>query len=423
MGQIVSNIGSYMTYLAITIWAWQITGSATALALVGFFTILSRILVSPFAGVIVDRFNRKYLMMLGDSVAAILTIVLLLLYLTENLQIWHLYLTGLINGGFVQIQELAYSSSIAMMVPKHQYARASSIGSLVEYGPFVFSPALVGILYPITGLVGILTIDTMTFAVAIASLLFVNIPQPSQSDDNSHNQTIWQQVIFGLNYILTKPGLSGLLVATSLFWFMYQLGTAIYEPMILARTGGNSAVFSNVTSAAGVGGVFGAVAIGIWGGPQRRIKGIVIGLVGVSLSRTVFGLGQIPLIWVIAQFCSSLSFPLLGSSETALWLTKVAPNLQGRVFATRRVFGLTTSALAYLIAGPLADYIFEPAFAPGGKLAAIFGGFFGTGKGAGMALLYEINALCLLLLGYAVYTLPMLRNVEDIVPDHDASIK
>lgn len=417
----VSTIGSYMTSLAISIWAWKITGSVTALALVGFFSLLPCIVTTLFAGIIVDRFNRKYLMMLGDTIAAILTMMILLLYLTDKLQIWHLYLIGLLNGGFGQIQELAYSTSIAMIVPKHQYTRASSVASMVRYGSFIFSAALAGSLYPVIGLVGILLIDIATFTVAIASLLLVNIPQPPQQIRNTHTQTIFTQIAFGYHYILTSSGLCVLLVATALFWFSHELGGALYQPMILARTGGNTTVFGNVTSAAGVGGVIGAVAVSIWGGPQSRIKAMVLGIVGAGVSKTIFGLGRMPVIWMAAQFCSSLNFPLLGSSNTALWLTKVAPELQGRVFAARLLIEQVVSAIALLIAGPLADYVFEPSMMPNGSLAPIFGGMLGTGVGAGMALLYVITSICILLIGFGVYASRVLRNLEDIVPDHDIS--
>jgi MFS transporter, DHA3 family, macrolide efflux protein len=416
----VSSIGSYMTYLAIAIWAWKITGSATALSLVAFFSLLPRIAIALFAGIIIDRFNRKYLMILSDTVAAILTIVILLLYITGNLQIQHLYLTAVVNGIFGEIGWLAYSTSIAMIVPKQHYTRASSIGFLVHYSSSIFSAALVGSLYPIIGLVGILVIDIITFTVTIASLLSVHIPQPPHQPGNSDTKTIWLTIAFGFRYILTSSGLCALLIATSLVWFALELEAALYQPMILARTGGNATVFGSVTAAAGVGGVIGAVAVSIWGGPQRRMKGIVLGIVGAGVSKTLFGLAQMPLVWITAQFFSSLNFPLLGSSNTALWLTKVAPELQGRVFATRSLIEQVVSAIAVLIAGPLADYVFEPAMMPGGSLAPIFGRVLGTGVGAGMALLYVITSICLLMLGFGVYAFRLLRDVEDIVPDHDA---
>ncbi|ASC72625.1 putative MFS-type transporter YfiS [Halomicronema hongdechloris C2206] len=141
-GQLASTIGSYMTEFALTLWAWEVTGSATALALVGFFSQLPHIPITLVAGLIVDRFNRKHLMMLGDSIAALSTIGIGILFLADSLQIWHLYLAASINGGFGQIQGLAYQTSISSMVPPHQLTRANSMNSAVHYGSAIFGPAL-----------------------------------------------------------------------------------------------------------------------------------------------------------------------------------------------------------------------------------------------------------------------------------------
>ncbi|VEP17310.1 Major Facilitator Superfamily transporter (fragment) [Hyella patelloides LEGE 07179] len=182
-GQLVSTIGSHMSEFALTLWAWQLTGSATALALVGFFSQVPRIFISLFAGIIVDRTNRKYLMILGDGIAAISTLAILILYLIGQLAIWHLYLAALINGGFGQIQQLAYSTSITLLVSSKNYTRANSMKWIVHYGSSIIAPGIAGFLYPIFGLGGILPIDLMTFFIANATLLWISIPQP-QPDDN-----------------------------------------------------------------------------------------------------------------------------------------------------------------------------------------------------------------------------------------------
>lgn len=407
-----------MSTFALTIWVWQTTEQTTALALLGFFNQIPRILIAPFAGIIVDRGNRKFLMIAGDSVAGISTIAILLLYLTQNLQIWHLYLAGTINGTFEQIQELAYSATISMMVPEKQYSRASSIGFLANYGSNIMAPALAGSLYYLISLAGILTIDLITFVLAVASVLLVKIPQPTITTQQSR-PNILHELSFGFRYIAKRPSLLALLLSASLFWFAHDIGAALYSPMILARTGNDARVLGTVASAAGVGGVIGAVIITGWGGPKRRINGFLLGMIGAGISKTVFGLGQTLLIWLPAQFCSSLNFPLLGSSYDAIWLAKVNPAVQGRVFATRSVMMMMMSALGFLIAGPLADYLFEPAMKPQGWLAPIFGGIFGTGNGAGVALLYVISSICLLLVGLGGYAFRRLRDVETLVADRE----
>jgi MFS family permease len=421
LGQSVSIIGSSMTAFAFSLWAWELTGQATSLALFGFFIQIPQVLIAPIAGVVVDRSDRKLLMMLGDTVSGLLTIIVLLLCLTHHLQLWHLYVVAFIKGTFEQFQQLAFSASISMMLPKQHYSRASSMGFLANYGSRIIAPVLAGAFYASIGLVGILMIDMTTFAIAVTTVLRVSIPRPTITEAGIQNyRNLRQDLGFGLSYIVARPSLLAMLVLTSLFWFAHDIGNSVYSPMILARTGNDARVLGSLASAAGIGGVVGALLISSWGGFKRRINGLLLGMVGAGLSKTLFGLGHTPLIWIPAQFCSSFNFPILGSSNDAIWLSKVKPEVQGRVFATCSVMLLLTSAVAYLIAGPLADYIFEPAMMPKANFAPLLGKIFGTGKGAGMALLYVISSLCLLVVGLCGYTLSVLRDVETIVPDHDA---
>jgi MFS transporter, DHA3 family, macrolide efflux protein len=416
LGQLASTIGTYMTEFALIIWAWEVTGSATALTLIGFFTQLPRIFITLFAGIIVDRFNRKRLMMLGDAVAVLSTIVLMLIYITNNLEIWHLYIIGAVNSSFGQIQQFAYSTSVSLMVPPQHYTRASSMESAVHYGSAIFAPALAGSFYSTIGLVGILLIDIASFGVAIATLLTVVVPQPPQETNTLQFKRIWHDITFGFKYLSGNSSLRLLVLITALFWFAHDLGGAIYDPMILARSNGSAQVLASTSVAAGVGGVLGAIGVSVWGGFNRRIDGLLVGMIGAGFSKTVFGLGQVPLVWIPAQFCSSLNFPLLGSSETAIWMAKVAPNIQGRVFAANSLILQLVSSLAMLLAGPLADRAFEPAIAANTILAKLLTRVFGTGAGAGMAVLYVLCSLGMLGVGFGGYMLPRLRQIENERP-------
>jgi DHA3 family macrolide efflux protein-like MFS transporter len=422
-GQTASLVGSYMTTFALTLWAWELTGQATALALVYFFNRLSSVLISPVAGIIVDRWNRKLLLVASDAVAGFSTLIILLLYLTNNLQIWHIYITSTLNGAFGCLQLLTYSASVSLLVPKEQYGRVSSLDFLSSYGADIIAPALAASFYYVIGLRGILCIDLMTFAIAVTTLLLVPIPQPPLTATKLQpKKNIWQELFFGFRYILGRPSLMALVVVMSLFQLAHDFGAAVYSPLVLVRSDNNASALASVSMAAGVGGVFGASLMSTWGGPKRRMDGVLMSMVGAGLSKTVFGLGQNLSVWVPAQFCSSFNFPFLGSCSQAILMSKVKPDLQGRVFAANSMSVMVTSPIGYLLGAPLADYILEPAMKPGGSLAPVFGGIFGTGAGAGMALLYVTCAICMLLIGLAGYAFPVLRNVEKVMPDHDIAI-
>jgi MFS family permease len=417
LGQFISTIGSSMTNFATEIWAWEITGKATSLTLIGFFYLLPSVLISPLSGIIVDRYNRKLLMMVGDTIAVLTSIMLLLLHLDHQLQIWHLYLIAAINGTFNQFQYLAYSASVTLMVPKQHYTRVSSMDFISGYGSSILAPPLAGYLYKIIGLTGIASIDIITFLVAILSILLVKIPQVNIGTQNQEN--IWQQLIFGIRYILARKSLLALLIANIVFWLPHDIGDSLYSPMILSRTNNNTFILGSLAAAAGFGGVTGAIIVSIWGGFRQKIKGVLFGMIGAGISKIVFGIGTTPWTWIPAQFCSSCNFPLNGSSDDAIWLTKIAPNVQGRVFAARSLLLQLVSAFGLLMSGFLADNIFTPALSEGGSLVGIFRGIFGIGAGAGIAMLYVICAICMLLVGIIGFYIPSLRNVELILPDHD----
>jgi MFS family permease len=415
-GQLVSTLGSYMIFFALMLWAWDMTGSATALALVGFFGKLAKIPTTLFSGLIVDRYNRKRLMLLGDAIAAISTLTIGTLYLTQQLQIWHLYIVAALVGSFSQIQALAYQASVSLMLPKAQYTRAGSLGAMVHYGSNIAGPALAGLLYPLIGLAGIVGIDLMTFAIAFITLLLATIPQPS-SKPATKSVPLLTRLTFGFRQVWQQPNLRALLLLVVLFTFAHDLGGTLYQPMILARTEGNAQALASVSAAAGIGGVAGAVLTSIWGGPKRRLRGLLGGIIGAGVSKIGFGLGRSLFIWIPAQVSSSLNFPLLGSCRSALWMDAIAPEIQGRVFAANSLVTQIASAIAVLLAGPLADRVFEPAMASGGTLTSWLSPLFGSGAGSGIAVLYTLSALGIVLVGGVGSIVDNLKKMDASVGD------
>lgn len=158
----------------------------------------------------------------------------------------------------------------------------------------------------------------------------------------------------------------------------------------------------------------------IWGGPRRRILGVLGGLILVNVGRAGMGLGQDLVVWSISGFFALFFISVCNSSNQAIWQAKTPADVQGRVFAARRFTGQLSIPLASLIAGPLSDRFFEPAMAVNGSLAPIFGGLVGTGPGAGMSLLIFLAAVVGILVPAASYAVPAFRNVEDIIPDTES---
>ncbi len=422
-GQLLSMLGTGMTQFAMTIWAWQKTGQATALALVGVCAFAPVVLISPLAGAIVDRANRKLLMILSDLAAGVGTLTILLLHLTGALEIWHLYITVACIGVFGAFQFPAYSATISVLVDKSQYARASGMMSLAGSVSGVFAPIAAGALLAPIGIGGILGVDLATMSAAILVLLVARIPQPqTSSEGRAARSGLLREAGFGFRYILARPGLLGLLGMFFLFNVTTTFGFTVLAPMILSRTGDNSLILGSVQSAAGIGGVVGGVLLSLWGGPKRRVHGVLmgcalgglVGLVGVGVSRSL------P-FWAGTMFAMAMVFPTVNASSQSIWQSKVAPDLQGRVFSVRLMLAQLGTPLAMLLAGPLADRVFEPGMRAGGALARTFGPLVGTGPGAGMALMLVFGGLLAAAAALGAYAYRPLRTVEATLPDHDVA--
>ena len=422
LGQAISLIGSGMTQFAIVIWAWQTTEQATVLALTGFFTFGPVVLVSPIAGALVDRWNRKLVMMLSDTAAGLATIVLLILYVTDSLQIWHLYVLGAFEGIFQAFQWPAFSAAISTMLPKNQYTRANGMLELARAGSGILAPILAGALIGFIGVSGVMVIDIVTFLAAISTLLIIYVPQPKITAEGLKSRgSIWKESAYGFKYIWERPSLFWLQMIFFSINLTATFGFTVLAAMILARTHNNATVLGSVQSIGAIGGVLGGFLLSTWGGPKRRIHGVLLGMIIVSIfNQILMGIGKSLPIWAIASFLGAFTLPILNGSSQAIWQAKVAPDLQGRVFSVRRLIAQITAPFAMLLAGPLADHIFEPAMQEGGALIRIFGGFVGTGPGAGMAVMFIISGVLGVMVGLTGYSVPIIRNLEDILPDHDS---
>ncbi len=240
IGQLISLVGTGMTQFALSIWAWQLTGQATALSLTIFFSFTPTILFSPIAGALIDRWNRKLAMMISDLTALVATTVLLLLYLGGNLQIWHLYAAGVFVGVFQAFQWPAYGATISTMLPKEQYTRANGMLGLANSAANIGAPVLASVLIFRVGIGGIMILDLATFLLAIATLIAVQIPQPPTKAVREQ-PNIWQESIFGFRYIFKRPSLLGLQLVFFALNMVTTFATVVLTPMILARSGNDEA--------------------------------------------------------------------------------------------------------------------------------------------------------------------------------------
>lgn len=425
LGQLVSLLGTSITRFAVTLWAWEVTGQATALSLAAFFGVIPIMLMSPIAGALVDRWNRKLVIMLSDLGAVGATVLLFILSATGNLEIWHIYLTSFIAGTFESFQYPAFSASITTMVDKEQYARAGAMMGMAEMVSGIFAPILATAFYATIHLEGVLLLDIATCLIAILTIAIVHIPQPAVSPDSQDEGkgSLFKEAIYGFQYIWKRPSLFGLQMFFFVGNFLYGVMSVLISALILSRTDNNQLILRDFASIMALGGLVSSFIISVWGGPKRRINGVLWGW-GLAGIFPIIGLavGQTPIVWLASGFIGALAIAVVNPSNQAIWQSKIPPHIQGRVFSARRLIAQFSGPFALLIAGPLADYVFEPAMQSEGWMLDLFGGIVGTGTGSGIAVMFLIIGCLIVVMSITAYLIPVIRNVEDIIPDHQDSV-
>ena len=420
IGQLISILATSMTNFGLTLWAFEKTEKATALALVYVFFITPFLIISPVAGVMVDRYNRKLMMMISDLGAGVATILLLVISIFSELQMWHLYASSVIMGTFNAFQWPAYSAAITLMTPKEQYGRVNGLMSLLG-APQVIAPLIAGAVIGAIGLKGILIFDILTFLIAIAALLLVHIPQPKQSEEGTSAQGNYlQEAWYGFKYIFERPSLLGLQLIFFVANLFAGIGHTLIAPAILAKTNNDQLIFGSVQSIGAFGGIAGGLLMTAWGGFKRHSTGVLLGwiLSGV-MGFVLFGFGNGVVIWGSALFLGALIGQLINASNQSIWMAKVAPDLQGRVFSARRLIAWLTTPISPIMAGVVADNVLEPAFRSYNSFGQIFSPVFGSDPGSGMLFLMVIIGLATALVGAIGFFFPEIRNAEEILPDHN----
>ena len=418
LGQLSSMIGSGLIGFALSVWIFDQTGQATPFALTALFSSLPRILLSPIAGAVSDRWNRKRIMLISDSLSGLITLGTALLLLTGQMQVWMIYLLSFLGSIFASFQQPAYTASIVMLVPKDQLTRANSMVQMGQALETLITPVLAAALFATIGMQGIIFIDVATYLIAVLTLVLVSIPQPEKRAEQAQEKSsLLKDISFGWHYLAARGGLLGLLFYFASVNFFLNLSAVMLGPLVLS--------FSSVTSMGVAQTVMGArmlagsLAMSVWGGPKNRKVLAVIGfIVLATLGFVVAGL-QPSLTYVsVGVFLPTFFIPFASGPSSAIFAAKVAPEVQGRVFATRSMVSQSMMPLAFLLSGILADNIFNPLLVPGGILADTFvGRWIGVGPGRGIGLMIITSGLLLLLISLGAYANPRIRNIETEIPD------
>ena len=423
IGQVISLLGSKLTEFALGFWildqTYQGTGKITQFALTILFMYLPKVIISPLAGVLVDRWNRRSAMIMSDLGTGIITLVMLSLVVTHNLAVWHIYLALTISSSLNAFQQPAYIAAISQLVPRNNLSRANGMVQASFAIAKIAAPAIAGLLMKFFGLETILLIDIATFAIAIISLVSVKIPKIKRFTKPKKriiNQVV-TDAIAGWNYIVLRPGLARLVSFIAISYFTMGMLEVVLWPLLYQPDSTEQLGF--VLSVGGCGMLLGSVLMSLWSGPKNRVRAIIgfVGLQGVII--VLGGMKISPFVLAIGIFGYLFSQPIIVSCNQAIWQSKVPSRLQGRVFALQQTLERSLAICAYLFAGPLVDNVLNPLMAEGSVLARIIGKFINTGMGQGVTLLLVLLGIINLTVVAIAYREPRLRHLETELPDRN----
>jgi MFS transporter, DHA3 family, macrolide efflux protein len=387
--QSLSELGSSMTSFALILWLYGQNGSALSTALLSVCSYAPYVLLSIFAGTISDKWNKKTVMLICDTVAAAGSAVLFIMLQTNRLAAWHLYAVNIVNGIMNTVQQPASDVAITLVTPRKFYQKVSGLKSFSNALVTVFTPMAATALFAFSGLNAVIFFDLFTFLTAFTALLFfIRIPK-SDTGKKDKTESVFKSAEEGISYLRKNRGIFDLilfLAAINLTASMYELAL---PPMILSRNGGSKTALGFVTAATGLSALLGSLIASVVPEPKSRIRIIRLSLLfSMSTENFLLAFGRSVPVWCTGAVLGWFSIPLMNTNLNAIMRLYIPVRMQGRVYAARNAFQFFTIPVGYLLGGFLIDRVFEPFFS--GHTFRIFITLFGSGKGTGAACLFAV---------------------------------
>ena len=356
-GQALSILGSQLVQFAL-IWHLTVqTGSATVLATASLVGMLPNVVLGPFIGTLVDRWNRRRIMLIADSIVALATLLLVALFALDVVEVWHIYAVIFIRSLASTFHGNAMSASTSLMVPVEQLTRIQGLNQLLNGGLNVVAAPLGALMLGMLPMQGILSIDVITALFAILPLVFIHVPQPERNEVDAEKTTVWTDFKAGLRYMISWPGLLIIGLMTVGINFTIIPAFSLLPLMVKDYFGGGAIHLSWVESAMGAGMILGGALLGIWGGFSRKILTSLVGLMGMGAGTLILALSPASAISLAVGAALLVGFmtPMTMGPFFAIIQSTVEPDMQARVFSLLSSVGTGITPLGLMIAGPVAD--------------------------------------------------------------------
>ena len=422
-GQLVSTLGAGMTRFGLGLWVLsdEVGGSAADYTTMLFAAILPLGVASLFVGPLIDRWNRRWTMILANAGASAPTIIVALLYFSDALEIWHLYIALVANGVASAFILPALDASTPMLMPQDQLGRAAGVSQMLQSFEIILAPVLAVPLFLGLGLGAVFVADFVTFGVSILVLTLSVIPQPARVLQAA-GASIWAEFRFGVRYLRERPPFLLLMffISASML-IMPGIGYALATPLSLAIS--DEAGAAAVLTCFGVGSLVSGILLAAWGGPKRRMNGILGSMLLAGVGGVITGISENLILTAAGVFIIGVSFVFAIGLNRVIWQVKAAPEVLGRLFALRVLVGICAQSTGILIAGPLADGVFEPLLDVGGALEGSIGSIIGVGEGRGMGFMYILAGLTLAAFAVISFIIRPIWRLEDALPDQPSQVE
>ncbi|HEX3022521.1 MAG TPA: amino acid adenylation domain-containing protein [Lachnospiraceae bacterium] len=416
LSQLVSVLGSGLTSIALGVWVFSRTGSVTDFAAISSAGLIPGILVLPVAGAIVDRYDRRLVMLFSDLLAALSIAALAILMATNHLEVWHIYITSAIGSMSRSFHRPAFMASIAQIIPKQYLGHANGVVQFSSSTSEMIAPLIGVALYTLIGMKNIFILDFFSFFVAITALVCVRFPN---SLFHKREETFVKEVLMGWKFIIKRPSFIYMIIFFFIGNVLFGAVTVLFQPLVLSFGSANQLATTSMLGA--IGGMAGALLMSLWGGTKRRATGMIGFVIMEGFFVIVTGLRPSFIFPAIGIFGFWFCVTLVNSHWQSLIQTKVGLELQGRVLATNQMLASSSMPIGYFVGGLLVDSVLGKAMEHGGALADIFGPVIGVGPGRGIGLLLLLAGTLVILWSTIGFRFKPLRymedNLEDAIPD------
>ena len=414
-GQLVSGVGSRLTSFALGLWVYQTTGSTTRFAMVFVAMAVPTLLLLPFAGALVDRWDRRRTMIVCETVSAVVIGAMALLLAFDRLDLWQVYIGVGVSAMTNTFLQPAYAASVPLLADREQLTRVNGLIQAGQGLSLVGGPALASILVSFIGIPGVLAVDALTFVVGAACIVLARVPNPPRDETGEAN--LLREAHEGWRYVSERPGLLGLLGISAVGSFLFAIASIAITPLVLITVNQDERLLGLQMSLSCSGLLVGGLLITLWGSSRHKIHSMLGFSILSGLAIAVHGLAPSLTLLIVAGFLMFLTIPPAQAASMALWQTKVPSQILGRAMATLRMTSEAAVPIGFLLAGPLAEYVFEPLMMPGGALAGTVGAVIGVGPGRGLALMFIVLGVSMMAVAAAGYAFRAVRRAEYDIPD------